>query len=78
MLKFVLFKNDDREIQYIYYPEGGTNPGIVSYDKREGVCNIVTLSKDDECRTYALKMFSRLRKYAETGTFKEEGMIAWY
>lgn len=78
MLKFVLTKNDDNEIQYTYYPEGGSNPGIVGYDKKTGDCTIIAASTDDKHQRYALKMFKRIREYGEKNSFEKEGMIAWY
>ncbi len=78
MLKFKLVKNNDREIQYAYYPEGKNNCGLVSYNKKTGDYSVVMVSEKDQHQIYAWKMISRLRKYVEAGTFKEEGMVAWY
>ena len=78
MLKFKLIKNNDAEIQYAYYPEGKNDLGIVSYNKITDDYSIVMASEKDQHHSYAWKMISRLRKYVEAGTFKEEGMVAWY
>ena len=78
MLKFVLSKNDDEEMQYTYYPEGRNAPGVVSYNKRTGDCTIISISSDDEHQIYALKMLGRIRAFCASSSFEKEGMIAWY
>ena len=78
MLKFTLLINTSDEIRYAYYPEGTLNCGVISYDIKTGTCHIIALSSDDSHQKYALKMISRIRKYAQDGNFETEGLIAWY
>lgn len=78
MLKYVLSKSDDAEMQYTYYPEGNSAPGVVSYNKNTGECTIITLAPGDEHQIYALKMMGRIRAFVARNSFENEGMVAWY
>ena len=78
MLKFILEKETDKEVLYRYYPEGTDDGGLVSYNKEQKSCSIVTLPKQDRHQRYAMKMFAKIRTYATEGSFQKEGMIAWY
>jgi hypothetical protein len=66
------------ELQYEYFPEGGTASGIVAYNKETGKCNIKKLSEEDKHQRYALKMFKRIREFASSDSFQKEGIVAWY
>lgn len=78
MLKYILVENQGNKIMYKYFPEGGDDFGVVVYDKQKKECSIQELAKIDRHRQYALKMFKRLREFADGETFLEEGKIAWY
>ena len=78
LLKFILLKESEKEIEYAYYPEGKKTFGFISYDIKTGNCRIVSLSPDDEHKIYAFKMMRRIRKSARLGSFEAEGIVAWY
>lgn len=78
MLRFKMLKESENRITYEYYPESGTDSGIVSVEKTSGECDVETLAVNDRHRIYALKLFSRLRAFSRDGNFKKEGIIAWY
>lgn len=78
MLKFILVEETTEKVVYEYFPENGTDSGVVEYDKKAGKCSIVTLPKTDKHHRYAQKMFSRIREYASKNSYKKEGTIAWY
>ena len=78
MLKFKLNEETAEKVVYEYFPENGTEPGVVSYDKKTDKCSIVTLSKADKHQRYAQKMFSKIREYASNNSFEKEGIVAWY
>ena len=78
MLKFKLLEETPQMVIYEYYPEGGLDAGIVSYDKEKKTNTIVALSVQDKHQIYALKLFARIREFASTNSFKTEGIIAWY
>ena len=77
MLKFKLKEETEETVVYEYYPEGKTSRGLVSYNKKTNECSIVTLSTEDRHKRYALKMFSKIKEYANNNKFKTEGVIAW-
>lgn len=78
MLKFILKEETAEKVVYEYFPEGGTEAGIVSYDKETNKCSIITLPKTDKHQIYAQKMFSKIRKYASINSFERKGTVAWY
>lgn len=78
MLKFVLTKETGSNVLYHYYPEGGSEHGVVSVDKKTGDGAIETLSNNDKHQRYALKALKKIREMASNGFFEEEGMVAWY
>lgn len=78
MLKFKKLKETEKMVTYEYYPEGGTDSGVVSVEKTSGECNVDVLATNDKHRRYALKLFSRLRTFSKDGIFEKEGKIAWY
>ena len=78
MLKFKMIEEKQNIIKYEYYPEGKEACGIVSINKVTGEMELVKLADGDEYRWYVGKMFRRIRKMMEAGTFDETGMIAWY
>lgn len=78
MLKFKLVEETPKTVVYKYFPEGGTDAGIVSFDKESKANSIVTLSVKDRHQRYAQKLFSRIREFANSNSFEKEGTIAWY
>ena len=78
MLKFAMVENKEGKVLYEYFPEGGTESGLVSFDVKTGAVGIETLSKKDKHERYALKMFKKIREMASNGNFEKEGTIAWY
>lgn len=78
MLKFKLNEETAEKVVYEYFPENGTESGVVSYDKKTDKCSIVTLSKADKHQRYAQKMFSKIRECASNNSFQKEGIVAWY
>ena len=77
MLTFCLIEETPHMVVYQYFPEGGTDSGVVSFDKTSKKISIVTLSVNDKHQIYALKLFARIRKYSENDFFSKQGIIAW-
>lgn len=75
-LKYTLLKETEYEVIYKYYPEGGTSAGEIAIDKRTGECKVNILAEGDENRSYALKMFNKMKRYLADGAFESDGMIA--
>ena len=78
MLKFILVEETSQKVVYKYYPEGGTDAGVVSFDKESKTNSIVTLSEKDRHHRYAQQLFARIREFANSNSFAKEGLIAWY
>jgi hypothetical protein len=78
MLKFVLIEKTSEKVLYRYYPEGGSDFGVVSFDKKSNTCSIITLSDKDKHQRYAMKLFSKIREFAKDDAFDTQGIIAWY
>lgn len=78
MLKFVLVEEKENKVLYEYSPEGGSESGIVSFNKKTGNSGIETLADNDKHQRYAMKVLKRIREMAKSGTFEKEGMVAWY
>ena len=78
MLKFILAEEKENSVLYKYYPEGGSEFGVVIFDKRSGNGSIEILAGNDRHRKYALKTLKRIREMAGNGLFEKSGMIAWY
>ena len=77
MLKFSLVEETTKKVVYKYFPEGGTDAGVVSFDKESKTNSIITLSAKDRHQRYAQKLFSRIREFANGNSFEKEGIIAW-
>lgn len=77
MLKFKLKEETKEIVVYEYYPEGKTDQGCISYNKKTNECSIVALSTDDRHKRYALKLFAKIKEYASNNKFESEGIIAW-
>ena len=78
MLNYILVEETPKKVVYKYYPEGGTEAGVVSFDKESNTNSIVTLSEHDKHQRYAQKLFKRIREFANSKSFEKEGLIAWY
>jgi len=78
MLKYNLIKETETEVQYNYFPEGDSESGVVSFDKKSNEGSIVYSPKNDRHQRYALKMLKRIKEFASDGSFKKEGIVAWY
>lgn len=78
MLKFTIIENKNSKISYKYFPEGGADYGIVSFNEKTGDSSIETLATNDRHQRYALKMFKRIIEMASNGSFEREGIVAWY
>jgi hypothetical protein len=78
MLKFSLVEETPKKVVYKYFPEGGSDAGVVSFDKESKTNSIVSLSAKDRHQRYAQKLFGHIREFAEINSFAKEGMIAWY
>ena len=77
MLKYKLLDETTEAVVYEYFPEGSSNSGVISFDKKKDKCGIVTLSVADKHRRYAQKMFSKIRDCASKNSFPKEGIVAW-
>ena len=78
MLKFTLVENKEGNALYKYFPEGGADYGIVSFNEKTGDASIETLAKNDKHGRYAMKLFKRIREMASKEAFEKEGIVAWY
>ena len=78
MLKFTMVENKEGKVLYEYFPEGGTESGLVSFNEKTGTVGVETLAKTDKHERYALKLFKRIREMASNGNFEKEGIVAWY
>jgi hypothetical protein len=78
MLKFTMVENKDGKVSFRYFPEGGSDYGVVSFNEKTGDGSVETLAKNDRHQRYALKMFKRIREMASKGSFAKEGIVAWY
>ena len=78
MLKFALIEERENKVFYEYYPEGGSESGIVSFNKQTGDGSIETVADNDKHQRYAMKALKRIREMASNKSFEKEGMIAWY
>ena len=78
MLKYVLERETDDEMVYRYFPEGKTDSGLVSYNKKTGELSVIELAPGEKFRTYALKMFYKIRTIIANGEFRQSGIVAWY
>ena len=78
MLKFTLVENKQGKIAYKYFPEGGADYGMVSFNEKTGDASVETLAKNDKHGRYAMKLFKRIREMTSKGTYETEGTIAWY
>lgn len=77
MLKYNLIQENENEVLYEYFPEGGKHAGVIKFDKTKEEWHLEKPSKDDKHNRYALKMVKRLREFASNGTFENEGIVAW-
>ena len=78
MLKYILERETDNEMVYRYFPEGKSESGLVSYDKNTGELSVIELAPGELFRTYALKMFYKIRTFINNGVFRQSGIVAWY
>lgn len=77
MLKYELIEENESKALYKYFPEGGSESGVVVIDKKSGECSIENLSSNDRYQRYAIKMFKRLRELLASKSFEKTGIIAW-
>jgi hypothetical protein len=73
-----MVENKDGKVSFRYFPEGGSDYGVVSFNEKTGGGSVETLAKNDRHQRYALKMFKRIREMASKGSFAKEGIVAWY
>jgi hypothetical protein len=73
-----MVENKDGKVSFRYFPEGGSDYGVVSFNEKTGDGSVETLAKNDRHQRYALKMFKRIREMASKGSFAKEGIVAWY
>ena len=73
-----MIEETPQKVVYEYFPEGITEVGIISFDKETKMNSIVTPSSKDKYQLYAQKLFSRIREFSNSNSFKKTGMIAWY
>lgn len=79
MLTYKLIANTTAIADYEYYPEDNkNNAGIVRISKNDGAVSVVKLSPSDEFKTYATKLFKKLREFKTKSEYKQSGMICWY
>ena len=78
MVKFVLIEETESRILYAYYPEGSSEFGTVSFDKKAETGAIEVLAPQDKHQIYALKVLKRLREMAIQKFFEKEGLVVLY
>lgn len=78
MLKYKLIKDSGDYVSYNYFPEGRTDGGTVTINKKTGAISNVVLAKTDKFRRYCNHMVSELLEFFKKGEYKSDGIIAWY
>ena len=78
MLKFVLVEEEENRVLYKYNPEGGSESGTVSFNRKTGSGIIESLASNDKHQRYALKALKKIREMSSVKSFEREGMVAWY
>ena len=78
MLKYKLIESSDNFVSYRYFPDGKEDYGEIKVSKTTKKIIQSKLAPNDEFRWYFLKMYKRIKEFIELGTFREDGMIAWY
>lgn len=78
MLKYILNEETTEKVVYEYFPENGSEKGVIIYDKTKDKFSIISLPEIDRYQRYAQKMFSKIREWAADNTYRKEGIVAWY
>lgn len=79
MLTYKLIANTNDVADYEYCPEDNKNSvGIVRISKSNGKVSVIKLSPSDEFKTYAMKLFKKLREFNAKSEYKQSGTITWY
>lgn len=78
MIKYLMAENSEERYVWRYYPEGREPYGEAFYNKKTKEYGVLKHSYKNEWDEYYLHMFSEIRRFIESGEFKEKGMVAWY
>ena len=78
MLKYKLHKEDEKNITYLYFPEGHEEFGSVTLSKISGEISEHIQAKTDEFKRYLFHMIDELEEFFDKGEFRKEGIVAWY
>ena len=63
MLKYILLEESEEKVTYEYFPEGGSDSGVVSF--YDGEFSIDSLAENDKHQIYAMKALQRIRRMAK-------------
>ncbi|MEF9990379.1 MAG: hypothetical protein RR716_07710 [Christensenellaceae bacterium] len=75
----ILKSVDDNTIVYEYQPEGTGMIGIVSYDKKNQIVNIIKKAKDTSSDDlYASKAVNKITEFVKMKNLPIEYTQAWY
>jgi len=78
MLKYKLVEETENTVSYNYYPDGNSDFGTVTIDRKSGDISNVVLATSDEFKRYLYHMIEQIEEFVESGDFRKEGLIAWY
>lgn len=78
MLKYKLITENENTITYHYFPEGSSDYGTATVEKKTGKVLEMTLAKTDKFKRYYFHMIDEIKEFIKNGEFRKEGIIAWY
>ena len=82
MIYYELVEKTDQKVVYRYYPEGKTSdytPGKLTYDFITGEFDYSEIAEEDKKHVfYFPKMRNCIKRFVESGNYKENGIIAIY
>ena len=80
MLTFKIQYEDDEVVKYEYHPEDRKEFGVISVNKKSLEMKQEQAAYEDDVHDsfFSSMMFSKIRKFIKSGTYRKEGMVAWY
>ena len=77
MLYLILKELTEERAVYEYHPDGGDDYGIVSVDRKTGVCSLHKY-KPKAGQMFSGMALSGIRKLFNEGIFPEKRVVSWY
>ena len=71
-------ENSEERYVWRYYPEGEEPYWEAFYNKKTKKYGVLKHSSEEEWDAYWAHMFNEIRRFIESGEFKEKGVVAWY